>query len=218
MRPLELLRRPASGKPSALSGAKSSTQASSPVKRLPVTRTLERAFHTGRGDLQAFIRHILDCEEMRELITHALAVFERNTAVAFDVDRDANKTALQTLDVYQLVAETFDRLLHKGAERPDEFIDKTFENRDLGGIGADTPTAVASKLKNGPNAHFPPVGFQNAPSKHFSVRIVHHRNRRRRCCAVKSFDHCRRQNATSQGIMRAHALRSVRRLSLPEVF
>ncbi len=54
---------------------------------------------------------------MRELITHALAVFERNTAVAFDVDRDANKTALQTLDVYQLVAETFDRLLHKGAER-----------------------------------------------------------------------------------------------------
>ena len=33
---------------------------------------------------------------------------------------------------------------------------KPSKNRDLGGIGADTPTAVASKpKKNGPNAHFP---------------------------------------------------------------
>jgi hypothetical protein len=33
---------------------------------------------------------------------------------------------------------------------------KPSKNRDLGGIGADAPTAVASKpKKNGPNAHFP---------------------------------------------------------------
>ena len=64
---------------------------------------------------------------MRELITHALAVFERNTAVAFDVDRDANKTALQTLDVYQLVAETSTVFFTRALSAPDEFIDKTFE-------------------------------------------------------------------------------------------
>lgn len=67
------------------------------------------------------------------------------------------KTALQTLDVYQLVAETFDRLLHKGAERSRmNSLTKPSKNRDLGGIGADTPTAVASKpKKKWAYAHFP---------------------------------------------------------------
>lgn len=51
---------------------------------------------------------------MRELITHAPQSSSEYRRRLMSIDK--NKTASQTLDVYQLVAETFDRL-HKGAER-----------------------------------------------------------------------------------------------------